>query len=255
MKRLIQAILPSVLITAVCGEEPQKDITDAGSGGNIDAGMGGSTGGGGSGGVSLDCIRDNFGGEIIGGTKKHYFVSGNTLQEVCNDIFDPLTGKGFKDPQTGKRFAGTTSCEGDYSFDYKFKTYIQINNQKPCCCDMWVTEIESNYEALATIPRWPGCDVKWDSFLEGLIKHEQGHVDLCQNYTEEVKKVLMGTQAPPQCAINCEAAKIVTISYLVHLLDAKLDLVTQKYAKLNEDYDQQTNHGEAQGAVLDPDCN
>lgn len=246
--KLIQPFLSlSLLTAAACGEDLQKNITDAGSGGDINTGMGGSAGVDGSGGAGLDCIRNNLGGEIVGGTKKHYFVSGNTLQEVYKDIFDLETGKGFIDSNAGKRFAGATICEGNYSFYTEFETYLQINSSKPCCCEMWVTKIESDYEAIATIPRWPGCDAKWDSFLDGVVKHEQGHVDLCQDYNQELNPVLTGTKTPPQCGINCEAAKIVAVNYLVHLLDAKQDLITKKYQKLNEDYDQQTNHGETQG--------
>ncbi|MEK6969405.1 MAG: DUF922 domain-containing protein [Nanoarchaeota archaeon] len=256
MKRLIATIIPlSMLITYACGENSPKDPVsiDAGSGGNT-AGAGGSTGAGGSGGVTPNCIEDNLGGEIIGGDKTHYFVSGNTLAEVYEDIFDPITGKGFKDSKTGKIHAAKTDCNVDYSFYYDFETYLRIDGgQKPCCCDMWVTKIESDYEAIATIPRWPGCDAKWDSFLEGVVKHEQGHVDLCQDYNRDLVEDLTGTKTPPQCAINCDIAKFVALNYLVNLLDAKLDLITQKYAGLNEDYDQQTNHGETQGAVLNPD--
>ncbi len=265
-KQIERTIISLAVLTGAyaCGEGLQKDetsINSSGAGGA--AGLGGTnnTGGsnaGGLGGLSgtggADCIENNPGSGFEGAATSYYGVTGNTAEEAGSDIFDPQTGKGFKDPKTGKIYAAQASCDVEYTFDYEGKTYFKIeNDRKVCCWDFWVTECDAPYEAAVTLPRWGGCDYCWDQFLEGLVKHEQGHVDLCKAYSEKLEELIQGATAS-ECADDCETAKLAATNNLVDKVEELAMAAKSEFDQKQDDYDNQTNHGETQGAVLDPDC-
>ncbi len=95
-----------------------------------------------------------------------------------------------------------------------------------------------------TLPGWqassaatPGLYERWQTFLTGLISHEQGHAALDRLYAAKLTTDL-GALGPVDCRLLTSAAKTIVQADVAALNQA------------NTQYDQQTGHGTTQGAVL-----
>ncbi len=295
-KLLNKTIIPLAVLTGAyaCGEDSPKDGNSAGgSGGEYTTSVGGTGGDGiggfgdvggatgvggvegvggavgvgginnvgGSGGAGgADCIENNPGSGFDGAATSYYSVGGSTVEEASSDIFDPESGKGFKDEKTGEIYAAQASCDVNYTYNYEGNQYTKTvlptpgaEEREVCCYDLWVSDCDAPYEATVTMPRWGGCDPCWDKFLEGLTKHEQGHVDLCKAESEKLEDVIKGATAS-ECADTCEAALTAATTALEKAVEELATANHSEFEQKNDDYDSQTNHGETQGAVLDPNC-
>ncbi|HET8670240.1 MAG TPA: DUF922 domain-containing protein [Candidatus Saccharimonadales bacterium] len=93
-------------------------------------------------------------------------------------------------------------------------------------------------ETRIKMPQWTGystaTDVEqneWDRFFAALRRHEQGHVELVVEHLSDVDELLTGK--------SIESAKQLWISALAALQTA------------SRAYDQETDHGRKQGAIID----
>jgi predicted secreted Zn-dependent protease len=100
-------------------------------------------------------------------------------------------------------------------------------------CDLSMATVD--YEITVTLPHWkPAADVdpklieQWNRYLQNLAMHEQGHVDPIVKNNSRVLEAIQGAT----CATADQAAQDV--------------LNTFRLADI--EYDEQTRHGETQGA-------
>lgn len=200
------------------------------------------------------CIENNPGSGFDGAATNYYAVAGSNIDGVCYDLFDSLAEKGPKDEKTGEVFAARANCEYMVNTSHLEEPHFKIENDRNVCCyDLRVIESNATYEAKVTMPRWEGCDHCWDKFLEGLTKHEQVHVDFCKAYSEKLEEVLKGVTAS-ECASDCETALTVATTSFKKAKEERITAFQNELYQMNDDYDNETNHGETQGAVLDPNC-
>jgi predicted secreted Zn-dependent protease len=89
-----------------------------------------------------------------------------------------------------------------------------------------------------SLPQWDGyhsasaaAQAEWDRFAAALQTHETGHSDLVEQYLQHTDQLLVGQLATQAQSIFDNA---------LHALQAASDA-----------YDQQTNHGQSAGTVID----
>ena len=159
--------------------------------------------------------------QIVHATMIYYEISGSSADElrVQMNQLGPL------DLMNGQHYDART----DWHISWTWPGYGSND------CDLSKTTV--SYDIKATVPHWqpaPGTDQKliaqWNGYLNNLALHEQGHVDsIARNYIQVKDAIRRAT-----CSTAEEAAQDM------------LDIFRQA----NAEYDQQTNHGETQGAIF-----
>jgi predicted secreted Zn-dependent protease len=96
-----------------------------------------------------------------------------------------------------------------------------------------------------TYPRWtvpadapPGLVAAWDSYLANVELHEHGHRDIAEAAAADLVKMLEALPAQGSCDALTATARTTASQLLA------------RHAESQRTYDQETGHGEAQGAVL-----
>jgi predicted secreted Zn-dependent protease len=96
-----------------------------------------------------------------------------------------------------------------------------------------------------TYPRWtapddaaPGLVAAWDSYLANVEQHEHGHRDIAEDAAADLVKTLQELPAQTSCDALAATAR------------ASASQLLARHAEAQRVYDQETGHGERQGAVL-----
>jgi uncharacterized repeat protein (TIGR02543 family) len=128
--------------------------------------------------------------QIEGATVDPYEVEGSTKEEVTNDIFDPESGKGTE--VEGVRYAGSHELDVQFSWNQ--------TGTNPETGNLTIHISNVTWTLTVRLPDWTPpddaaeCDVQaWHEFMEELIKHEQGHVDIAQAGMEAVQAAVVCT--------------------------------------------------------------
>lgn len=102
-------------------------------------------------------------------------------------------------------------------------------------CDL--SQATTTLEVIVTLPQWeipadasPELKEHWQTYLNHLYQHEQGHVDLYYQYYPQVKEAIRDA--------TCSQA------------DAAAQAVLETIRAADRAYDSQTGHGQTQGAVF-----
>jgi predicted secreted Zn-dependent protease len=108
-----------------------------------------------------------------------------------------------------------------------------------------VNAVAVKTEVVITLPWWiPGKPVprelveRWSKCVDGLSRHEQGHLVLAQAAAVEVKKRLL---ALPACA---------TLRELAATADRIVNETVDEFRERERKYDEVTRHGFTQGAIF-----
>lgn len=133
----------------------------------------------------------------------------------------------------GKTYAAVTTWDLRYSYD--------VANQDGKAS---VKSVNTDVDIIYHLPRrnCPGSSLDmmqlWDRYLVNLKRHEFGHKDLTVKIAGELNETLASLQGFTTQAELDQEAKRVT--------DEKL----QQLKEVQVEYDEETGHGETQGAVL-----
>jgi predicted secreted Zn-dependent protease len=112
-------------------------------------------------------------------------------------------------------------------------------------CTAWVSSITFG-EITVSIPHWvefskasASQQSEWTSFLDSLIKHENGHVLLDANVHLREQGAVEKVGATGKSADSA----LRNISNKIHAVEARYNTISKQW---NANYDQQTCHGECQ---------
>lgn len=97
-------------------------------------------------------------------------------------------------------------------------------------------------ESTVTLPRWRDREradsaliAEWDRYIGALRTHENGHRDIAYRAAGEIQRALRRVRGPACGMVSAEANRIA-------------GAILQRHQRLNREYDEETRHGEAQGA-------
>lgn len=164
--------------------------------------------------------------------EKYYQITGNTEQELRGQL-DKL---GPLDKELGKRFDART----DWFIKWH---YYYIESSSECKIDQ--TRVDVSLDITFTYPQWnPSSDAsqaladKWNTYTKNLAIHEEGHASLADEGAQSIYETIMDMPSSPTCDELGKATNAAA--------QAKIDEIKQQ----EKDYDEETGHGETQGAVF-----
>jgi predicted secreted Zn-dependent protease len=159
-----------------------------------------------------------------------YQIYGNSAGELRSQIQRCAPGASQSTPA---EFTGETS----YNLSWQYSTLISGS-----ACQL--TDVKVGISIVTSLPNWQattsaaaGLNDRWQAFMTGLITHEQGHTALDKIYAAKLATDLTGRGQVP-----CNQLK----STVQAIVQADVDALNQA----NVQYDDQTDHGAAQGANL-----
>jgi len=166
---------------------------------------------------------------LVSETYEYYEIQGRTEQEMRCQMTE--NGCTWKD---GNKYDSVTSWKFDWNFDH-------IRTEQGCSADAFSAAVAINFR----YPRWqrptdaPQSLIhKWESYIENLVIHENGHRDMAVEAAAELNNVVAGLPPAPTCAE----------------LDKRIQMLcSSRIKKLNADakvYDATTGHGVKQGALF-----
>lgn len=166
-------------------------------------------------------------------TDQFFSITGNNVAE----LLDFLINKG---PTLETGHKGVANCQ----MGYNWIPHVS-SNKKLELCRMDSVELEG--KIICTYPKWdPPAGAseqdinKWNTFMEKVRFHEQGHIDIAKKSLNSFYAQLQEISTKPTCDEIRE--EVVRIGHEM----------IEKATKEDLDYDFQTQHGETQGAVLIP---
>jgi predicted secreted Zn-dependent protease len=177
----------------------------------------------------------NLSGAAAGVTKvidlPHYYrVYGNTAGQIRGQVQRCA-------PQLGSsegRFAGYTTYRINWQYDYTYQAgdMCKISTAK---VGLHINQAFPGWQAAEGANA--GLNSKWQNFITSLKTHENGHVQIDEQYAERMLASLRGL--PP---VGCGSI-VSTVNGVMNGDIAQLN-------QANENYDAVTNHGATQGAIL-----
>lgn len=157
-----------------------------------------------------------------------YDIDGASMRDLQRQM--KKYGTKWKD---GKDYAAVTSWDIQYS-------YHVFHEDGRCSVKSVRTDVEIVYH----LPRWisatPGSELNelWDKYLVHLKYHELGHKDIAVKTAAKINEILVSLASfSSQIELDQEASR----------------RIEEKFRQLKEDqvlYDNETRHGETQGAAL-----
>ena len=194
-------------------------------------------GDGGAGGA-FDCER---GAPVRDGSVAHYPVDGDTCKEAANNLREP--------------YAGETECNLKVNYSGSFATAAPADTREKCCTAS-ISGVVNNTYATVLLPHWGGCDPCFDQFYSNLVAHEQGHVDYCNEAGRDLENRVRNIPPKTKCVDINDATTPCDLAWqdVEDEFNTIFDEVSDDLSQKNEKYDNDTNHGETQGATLNCNC-
>jgi len=180
--------------------------------------------------TALDLTSAPAGVNLQNDAPAQYRIYGNTASDLRAQIQRCAPGVSGS---TGSEFTGQT----DYYLNWQ---YTVIAAGSGCS----LANIRVGLHTTVALPYWQptggavsGLAGRWQTFINGLTAHEQGHVDIDKTYAADLYQDLENLGTIP---CNTVAANVQTIT---SSNSAALD-------NANDAYDTATSHGATQGAVI-----
>ena len=159
----------------------------------------------------------------------YYDVTGHSARQVRHE----LDTKGPLD-RSGERFDGFTSWRVSWTYRY-------MPDGNGCK----FTTMSATVAGTIVLPRWEQEDhasasvgKKWDRYLVALRSHEDGHYAHGIAARDEIENLGKSFRVPGPCTTIAKA------------FDDRANAISARYNRLDIQYDQETDHGETQGAVF-----
>ncbi|MGH8172072.1 MAG: DUF922 domain-containing Zn-dependent protease, partial [Rhodanobacteraceae bacterium] len=168
-------------------------------------------------------------GPIVHNDIDYLDVTGNSKRELVESL-DRLSVA----DDNGKRFYGHTRWELRWNFN--------VTSEGTECR---VTSVSVELNVRTSLPRWdpprnadPALIRRWDVFLDGLRMHEEGHRDIALAAADEITQRIEAVRPAASCAT------------LKRTVGIRANSLLAEYREKSRRYDQTTDHGRTQGAVL-----
>jgi predicted secreted Zn-dependent protease len=178
----------------------------------------------------LDLSATATGLHIQNDTPTYYQIYGNTASQLRTQITHCAPGA------TGSSDAEYTG-ETSYSLSWQYYTSVSNNG-----CT--VTNVQVGIHIATALPTWQsttqaatGLASRWQQFASALTTHEHGHAVLDANYAASLVQRL-NALGPIDCNV------------ITSTVQNTVDSTVRALNTANDTYDQQTDHGATQGAVL-----
>jgi predicted secreted Zn-dependent protease len=163
-------------------------------------------------------------------TPTYYQIYGNTANQLRAQITHCAPGA------TGSSEAEFT---GETSYSLSWQYYTSVSNT-----GCTVTNVQVGLHIATALPTWQstaqaatGLSGRWQQFIGALTAHEHGHAILDANYAAALVQQLNALGS-----IDCNA--------ITSTVQNTVDSTVRALNTANDAYDQQTDHGATQGAVL-----
>lgn len=160
----------------------------------------------------------------------YYQIYGNTANQLRTQIAHCAPGA---TSSSEAEYTGDTS----YNLDWQYTTLVSNNG-----CT--ITNVQIGLHIVTTLPAWSptaqaaaGLPNRWQAFANALAAHEHGHAQLDANYAGALLQRLNSLGN-----IDC--------SNITGTVQSVVDSGVHALNSANDAYDQQTNHGATQGAIL-----
>lgn len=178
----------------------------------------------------IDLTNQASGLSQIIDTPKYYQVYGNTSAQIKRQL-----------QQCAPIINGEVSNFGAYTGSNLVWQYSLIQNDGETCS---VSNVKVGLHTNMLLPKWGatsstsnGLASSWQYLINNLTTHENGHVAINQKHAQ---KLLSDMESVP--ASDCQS--------IVTSINAKTAANITALNQANDAYDDQTNHGVDQGAVL-----
>jgi predicted secreted Zn-dependent protease len=179
--------------------------------------------------TSPDRITNSVAPPVVTETFEYYEVCGCCEKDLHHDLKQKCIR--WKD---GRKYDSVTNWKMKWDYGH-------ARTPRACTTDSFTVIVEVVFQ----LPKWvrtgeapPALEEKWDTYMKKLMVHEQGHRDRAVEAASELTRAV--AELPP--ANTCDL-----LDREVHkLFHARMD----KLVKEQEEYDELTNHGAAQGAVF-----
>ena len=166
---------------------------------------------------------------VISETVRKYRINGQTAQELRLE----MNRKGPAGAG-GRRFDAHTAWWVDWNYRWW---------ENPAECRL--TAVTTRVRVSFTLPQWdqydrgsPELQQRWDRYFEALYAHEKGHRDFGLRAARDIEQVIWGIGRRGTCAQLEKDANAAAQATLDH------------YILLEKQYDIETEHGAASGAVF-----
>ncbi len=178
---------------------------------------------------------------------EYYPVNGSN----CEEAKENMTGYTLDDEWV----AGKTDAEIKFECSYDPTPEPGDVPRKEYCCKAVIGNLTTSCNATVYLPQWNGSDKCWDKFIDALTVHEQGHVDICQDYKGQLESALEGLEST-KCSTSMEAACNDALDDLEQRANSEFEKVSAEHKGAQDTYDASTDHGRGAGqnAVLNCDC-
>ena len=159
---------------------------------------------------------------------RYYDIEGQSIGELRKK----MNQKGTK-WNDGKTYAAVTSWDIRYRYD--------VFHEAGRCS---IKSVKTNVDIVYHLPRrtsspsGPDLSAQWDSYMKRLKEHEFGHKDLAVKAAAEINQIL------------ASLADFSSESELEQEIDRQTEEMFRRLKEEQVDYDDETRHGETQGAVL-----
>jgi len=184
----------------------------------------------------FDCER---GAPVKNGSVAHYPVEGATCEEAADNLMEP--------------YAGKTECNLSLKYGGTFTPSNPPDTHEKCCTAS-VTGVTNKTYATVLLPHWEGCDPCFDQFYQNLVTHEQGHVDHCNEAGRTLEDRVKNIPSKTKCAMDYAAACNLAWKEIENGYNNISEEVWTDFNQVCEQYDNDTNHVETQGATLNCNC-
>ena len=179
-------------------------------------------------------------------TPKPYTVTGNSCQEASDNMF------------SNRLFAGKATTLLTYATNGFFRPETDQGSDGKYCCRAKLKSIELSMDTLLEMPSWeppqgtPQDDIDaWNLFITKLTEHEERHAEIAEDEFDAFKQAMLA--AGEQVGFGATSADACSTAN-DKVLQALADAATAEEGRiqgLQDAYDEETDHGETEGAVLD----
>jgi predicted secreted Zn-dependent protease len=176
-------------------------------------------------GLSSSALSD----PAVDAKKNYYMVSGRTADEIRSSL-------NSKTPvhKGGKNFDAKT--------DWFVKWNYRWNDSGDSCV---ITNVTTRVDIHYILPKLRSIDdisgslrIKWEDYWRALWLHEKGHGDFGLRAARKIEKSLINLEARSSCKKLGQDANLLA------------NQIIEKIARLEKEYDINTNHGLDDGAVF-----
>jgi predicted secreted Zn-dependent protease len=160
----------------------------------------------------------------------YYQIYGNTASDLHTQIAQCAPGA---NATSSAEYTGETN----YNLTWQYSVAVTDTG-----CSL--RNVQVGLHISTALPLWQptsavttGLTDRWQQFIQALATHEHGHAQLDANYAG-----LLEQQLETLGNLDCNS--------VTDTIQSTVNTIVQALNNANNTYDQQTNHGAAQGAIL-----